>query len=124
MLAVERDIADCSVEGLSPDWRLSIAYSAVLKAATAALAVEGFRALREQYHYRVIQSLLYTIKLDNQLIMELDRFRKKRNLSTYESAGIISDYEANRMIELAKGLHERVHAWLREYHPDLSEPST
>lgn len=55
------------------------------------------------------------------LLAELDQFRKKRNLSTYEYAGAISDYEADRMIELAKALRDRVIAWLREFHPELIE---
>ena len=29
--AVERDLADCSSSGLSPDWRLTIAYTAAME---------------------------------------------------------------------------------------------
>ena len=36
---VERDLNDSKIKGLSPDWRLSIAYNAALQIATAALAV-------------------------------------------------------------------------------------
>lgn len=43
----DRDLVDCRVSGLSPDWRLSIAYSAALRSATAALAASGYRAARE-----------------------------------------------------------------------------
>ena len=35
---MDRDLADCETPGLSPDWRLNIAYNAALQAATAALA--------------------------------------------------------------------------------------
>jgi len=38
---VDRDLADCRVSGLSPDWRLNIAFNAALQAATAALAAAG-----------------------------------------------------------------------------------
>ena len=58
---VERDLANARVAGLADDWRLSIAYNAALQAATAALAAAGFRAAREQHHYRTIQSLALTI---------------------------------------------------------------
>ena len=54
---VDRDLADSVAQGLSPDWRMNIAYNAALQAATAALAVAGYRASRDQHHYRVIQSL-------------------------------------------------------------------
>ncbi len=62
LLAIaDRDLADCQVQGLSPDWRLNIAYNAALQASTAALAACGYRAAREAHHYRVIQSLALTI---------------------------------------------------------------
>ncbi len=81
--AVLRDLSDCSAEGLSPDGRMSIAYSAALKSASAALAAAGYRAVREQYHHRVIRSLAFTIELDPTLIMELERFRKKCGISAH-----------------------------------------
>jgi len=43
---VDRDLADCQLSELSPDWRLNIAYNAALQAATAALATAGYRAAR------------------------------------------------------------------------------
>jgi len=49
---VERDLATATLAGLSEDWKLSIAYNAGLQAATAALAAAGYRAAREQHHYR------------------------------------------------------------------------
>jgi hypothetical protein len=45
---------------ISEDWKLNIAYNAALQAATAALAAAGYRAAREQHHYRTIQSLALT----------------------------------------------------------------
>ena len=78
---VDRDLADCEASGLSPDWRLNIAYNAALQAATAAFAASGYRAARESHHYRVIQSLAYTIGADHPLITQFDQFRKKRNLA-------------------------------------------
>lgn len=74
----DRDLAQCRTPNLSPDWQLNIAYNVALQAATAALAAAGYRAAREAHHYRVIQSLAYTIKVDASLIAQLDKFRKKR----------------------------------------------
>ena len=53
----DRDLGDCQSSGLSPDWRLAIAYNAAMQLAVAALAAAGYRASREGHHYRVIQSL-------------------------------------------------------------------
>jgi len=43
----ERDLRECQAAGLSPDWRLAIAYNAALQSATAALAAAGYRAARD-----------------------------------------------------------------------------
>jgi hypothetical protein len=80
----DRDLKECEISGLSPDWKLNIAYNAALQTATAALAVAGYRAKGEAHHYRVIQSLAYTIKAGATLIVQFDKFRKKRNISGYE----------------------------------------
>jgi hypothetical protein len=61
---VDRDLADSQASGLSADWRLNIAYNAALQAATAALAASGYRASRDQHHYRVIQSLELTARIE------------------------------------------------------------
>jgi hypothetical protein len=116
---VERDLANAKVAGLAEDWRLSIAYNAALQAATAALGASGFRAAREQHHYRTIQSLAFTIGWPAAKVDRFDRFRKKRNVMGYETAGVVSEQEAKEMHELAAGLRNDVLAWLYKQHPKL-----
>ena len=115
----DRDLKDCQTEDLSTDWKLNIAYNAALQTATVALLASGYRASREMHHYRVIGSLEFTMGISRDLIHELDKFRKKRNVSDYEMAGGISDGEAKEMIRLAKDLKKQVEAWLRKTHPEL-----
>ena len=101
---VDRDLKDCGVAKLSPDWRFNIAYNAALQCAKAALAAAGYRPTRESHHYRLIHSLAYTIQADDKLIIQFDMFRKKRNISDYLRAGEISDQEVKEMIAIAKKL--------------------
>jgi len=115
----DRDLDQCRTPHLSPDWQLNIAYNAALQAATAALAAAGYRASREAHHYRVIQSLAHTIEADPGLIIQLDKFRKKRNIIEYEQAGAVSEQEAKEMFALAKNLRDKVEKWLRSNHPEL-----
>jgi len=121
LVVIERDLADCRVEALSPDWRLSIAYNAALQAATAALAAAGYRAARDAHHYRVIQTLMETIGASSTTVARLDLFRKKRNQGGYERAGAVSRQEALEMIELAEELVADVRRWLASRHPELLE---
>lgn len=120
LLAIaDRDLADCRVQGLSPDWRLNIAYNAALQASTAALAACGYRASREAHHYRVIQSLALTIAADARLVRQFDFFRKKRNIGGYERAGTVSEQEANEMSVLAEQIRKDVKDRLKAARPDL-----
>jgi hypothetical protein len=80
---------------------------------------EGFRAERQAHHFRVIQSLEFTVGADHRLIAQLDHFRKKRNLSDYERSGMTSNQEAKEMIALAKTLRDIVVKWLLAAHPEL-----
>jgi hypothetical protein len=120
---VERDLADAEAEGLSADWRMAIAYNAALQAATAALAAAGYRATRDQHHYRVIQSLRDTVGVDAPKVNTFDVFRKKRNAAGYERAGIISDTDATAMRDFAQSLGDQVVRWLKKNHPALLERS-
>jgi hypothetical protein len=116
---VDRDLADSKADGLSPDWALNIAYNAALQTATAALAAAGYRASRDQHHYRVIQSLELTMGADRLLVDRFDAFRKKRNFAGYERAGSVSEGEAREMRELATKIRDDVRAWLRGNHARL-----
>ena len=116
----DRDLEKCRITELGPDWRLSIAHNAALQAATAALAAAGYRARKEGQHYRVVQSLAFTINTDPAIIKQLDKFRQKRNISDYERAGLVTEQEAEEMVTLAKQLRDDVEQWLRIHHPELA----
>jgi hypothetical protein len=115
----DRDVSDSQVPGLSPGGRFNFAYNAALKLATAALAASGYRASRDQHHFRVIRSLRFTIAADQSLIDLLDRCRKKRNISMYERPGTISEHEADEMVDLAVKLQGLIETWLKKNHPEL-----
>lgn len=119
LAVVDRDLSDCRASGLSPDWRLNIAYNAALQAATAALAAAGYRAGREAHHFRVIQSLAHTIGAETEFINRFDYFRKKRNIGGYERVGAVSDYEADEMIAFGGEVRSRVTQWLHANHPEV-----
>jgi hypothetical protein len=115
----DRDLAACQVQGLPADWRFAIAYNSALQAAAAALAAAGFRATHDSHHYRVIQSLEFTINASRKTLGTFDGFRKKRNISSYDIAGSVSDVEAEEMMRLAKALRSEVEQSLRGSHPEL-----
>ena len=68
----DRDLKDCHSTGLSADWSLNIAYNAALQSATAALAAAVYRATRDSHHFRIIQSLSFTIDAPFSVITQFD----------------------------------------------------
>jgi hypothetical protein len=115
----DRDLNDCKAEGLSPHWKLAIAYNAALQMATAALAASGYRSSREAHHLRVIQSLRYTTNAEPFLVVEFDAFRKKRNIGGYERAWAVTDKEADEMVILATKLRADIEKWFMKNHPEF-----
>jgi hypothetical protein len=65
LLAVaDRDLNACQTPDLVSDWRFNIAYNAALQLASAALAAAGYQAERTNHHYRVIQTLEFTLGVE------------------------------------------------------------
>lgn len=80
------------------------------------------RAARDNRHYCVIQSLEFTTAPGRKFIDTLDGFRKKRNMSSYDVAGAVSDKEADEMLKLATSLRPDVEKWIRATHPEIFDP--
>jgi hypothetical protein len=115
----DRDLVACKAKELPADWKLAIAYNAALQAATAALAAAGYRVSRDNHHYRVIQSLELTIGASRKRVDTFDGFRKKRNVSSYDLSGTVSQKEADEMLKLAAEIRTEVEKWIRMTRPEL-----
>ncbi len=116
----DRDIIEAEKKAISLDWRLAIAYNASLGCATTALRASGYRmASGAGQHYRTIQSLRFTINPDSELIITLEAICKKRAIVNYDSAGTVTETEANEAIILAKELRELLTEWFKANHSEL-----
>ncbi len=114
-----RDLDDTR-QGISAGWRFAIGYTSALRLCSVVLHASGYRASREQKHYRTIMALPLIFGSD---ILELAEFfnrcRVKRHAVTYESVTAISNAEADDLVKAVGELRERVEVWLQEEHPDL-----
>ena len=121
MANADRCLKDYSLAGkLSADARLALAYDAIRSAATAALRAAGYRVMRRgSEHLRTIEALEFTVDSGKKIIYELDVLRKKRNRSSYEVSGMVSDTEANHCGKLAVQLRQDVEQWIRTTYPKL-----
>lgn len=115
--AAHRDLVDARKD-ISPAWRFAIAYNAALRLCTAALQVAGYRATRDQKHYRTIAALPLIVGADAQELSDfLDQCRTKRHDVTYDALSAVSVREAEELIEAAVELEKRVRSWLKSRGP-------
>ena len=122
LLAVaDRALRDCQIPELSSEGKLNMAHNAALQSSTAALAAAGYKSSREAYHYYVIESLSFTLRMDGSIIRSLHKLRRKRNISDYERPQTITEQEARDMIRLAKLVCQQVEEWIRNNYKELAE---
>ncbi len=119
LAAAGRDLRDARKD-ISASWRFAIAYNAGLRLCSVALAAGGYRAAREQKHYRTIAALPLVIGDDAEEIATfLDRCRVKRHDVTYEALDHVSMAEAEQLIAAVRDLDRLVRDWLRRERPGI-----
>jgi len=119
---VRRDLHDARVGAISEDRRFEAAFNAARTLANVALRACGYRAATQLgHHLKTIESLELTMQADPRLIQKMRVFSKKRNATSYDSAGNVSDQELEEAIRVADELQRSVTVWLRENHPELTK---
>ena len=117
---VKRDLADAEVEAISDDRRFEAAFSAARTTANIALRACGYRTTTQPgHHQKTIESLELTIQAEASLIQKLRVLSRKRNATSYDSAGNISQQELDAAIQVAHQLQRSVLLWLRNHHSEL-----
>ena len=117
---VDRDLKDANVAAISEDRRFEAAFSAARTAANIALRASGYRTSTPVgHHMKTIESLELTIKADPKLIQRMKTLSKKRNVTSYDSAGNISSQELELAISTGIELRSAVMVWLKKNHPEL-----
>ena len=118
---LDRGLADTRVAGLSSEGRLAAAYDALLRIATIALRATGYRTTTDQpgHHAITLQALQLTLGVESDLLVQIDAFRRKRNLAAYEGDDSVSDSDLAALLSIVDDLKGRLNAWLAAQHPDL-----
>jgi len=96
------------------------AFNAVRTAATIALRASGYRTTTQPgHHTKTIESLELTTKADSKLIQRMKNLSRKRNATSYDSAGNVSKQELELAIRTAAELHRDIVTWVEKNHPEL-----
>ena len=106
----QRDLAtSAEVLESAHEWAYAIAYNAMLQAGRAFMFQEGYRSKGEGHHLTVIKFLRARLDQDfTGIIHVMDRMRRKRNRSLYDTTGAISLKEAGEAIETAHDFVGRI----------------
>ena len=104
-----------AVIGVNNDWTYNIAYNAILQAVRALMYAEGFRPTGEGQHKTAIifAELALGEKFEDEVHF-LDKMRIKRNMSVYDTAGLVSEDEAKQSLVFAKKFVGRIEEVLKE----------
>ena len=87
------------------DWAFSIAYNAMLQAVRALMFSKGYRPSGRNQHISVVRFAELFLKRED--IVILDRMRRKRHAAVYDTAGMVSEKEAENAVARAeKIVHE------------------
>ncbi len=99
-----------SVLVVNPDWAYAIAYNAMLQAARALLFSDGFRPAGRNQHVAVVRFVAARIGPDE--ATGLDRLRRKRHVTVYDTAGTIGEAEAEAAVVRASAFVDLVQRML------------
>lgn len=118
---LERSLADAQLEGLSNEGRLAATYDSLLRIATIALRAAGYRTNPDQpgHHVITLQALPLTLGVDADVTIQIDAFRRKRNLAAYEGDDSVSDRDLAELLGIVNELKPKLLRWLRARNPDL-----
>jgi hypothetical protein len=125
LAAIERNLADTAVEGLSDETRFDAAYKAVMQCAMVAMLAAGYRPSTSEpgHHQMMIQTLPLTLGLANDAWVLLDALRKQRNANDYTGQPV-SPSAVTECIAQAKALRKLLRAQLTAKHPKLLKPAS
>ncbi len=116
---INRDLKDADLDGLSDDRRFATAYNAVLQLSKMAIACAGYRvatgAGHHQKTFEAVKAALGTVSAET-LADYFETCRRKRNNIDYDAAEIVTETEANELLEKAREFQTLVEDWITQTH--------
>jgi hypothetical protein len=109
----KRDIkASEAMIGTDLDWAFAISYNGILQMSIAYMNYLGFRPRGEGKHFNTFRFMEEALPEDAHMIRRLQKLRKKRNITIYEQAGLVSEKEALDVVGFAARYYDVIAAKL------------
>lgn len=118
---IDRDFKDATLVGLSSDRQFATAYNAVLQLARMAIACAGYRVTARSGHHKTsFEALELAVGSSvSKLASYFDTCRRKRNVVDYDSADMVSETEAEELLQKAKEFRDLIEKWIAQNHPEF-----
>lgn len=119
--AVNRNLRDAGISQLSADNRFGLAYEATVLLAKMVVACSGYRVKGQGAHQTTFVALKLAMGSDiAKMASYLERCRRKRNLLSYDTAGVVTETEATEILAQAQAMQRTVEQWIAGRHPRFS----
>lgn len=119
---VERDLKDASIKELSADRRFATAYNAALQLSTIAIACSGYRIKSGAgHHFKTFDAVKIAVpgtKTEN-LADYFDLCRRKRNSIDYDASEVVSESEAEELVEKVEEFKAIIEDWIKNNYPQF-----
>ncbi len=121
---VERERSDARAQGISVDGKFEHAYTAALQLCVLALHAAGYDVRKgESRHKRAIDSLRYTLGESwAETADYLERCSRQRGQAMYERIDVVSQQDADELLDSVEQLRTGIVGWLKGNHPQLLPP--
>ena len=117
-----RRLEDAANPTIHAETRLEQAYTTILTCALAALRAKGYRASRGSgQHIRTLETLRFTLILEEKRIDYYQTLRSMRNQGLYEGGMDVSQAQAEEAIQEAVWLLKKTKAWLKSQHSETAQ---
>lgn len=118
---IDRDLKDAALAALSSDRRFATAYNAVLQLARVATACAGFRVTARSGHHKTsFEALELAVGSSvTKWVSYFDICRRKRNTVDYDSAYMVSETEADELLQKTSEFREFIEKWLAQNYPQF-----
>ena len=115
---VARDLQDARVAGLSTDRQFATAYNAVLQLAKMAIACAGYRVVGAGHHQTTFEAVELALGASvSPLASYFDTCRRKRNILDYDTAQVVTETEAQELMQQAEEFRTLIEQWIAHHHP-------
>ncbi len=117
---IARDLKDAAISGVSSDRTFATAYNAVLQVSKMALACAGYRVSSNfpGHHQTTFEAAGFVLGPDSRQYTDyFETCRRKRNVIDYDLAEVVTESQADELLEKAGEYQVLTEAWIAKKHP-------